>query len=72
MTLYQITSYLKQIALSSPYIRTAEEGSVYTIMNGNPHSRYGVFVISQTQHRQDDILTIMDSTCLLLIGLWMI
>lgn len=55
MTLYQITSYLKQIALSSPYIRTAEEGSVYTIMNGNPHSRYGVFVISQTQHRQDDI-----------------
>ena len=55
MTLYQIVSYLKQIALSSPYIRTAEEGSVYTIMNGNPHSKYGVFVVSQTLHRQDEI-----------------
>ena len=55
MTLYQIVSYLKQIALSSPYIRTAEEGSVYTIMNGNPHSKYGVFVVSQTIHRQDEI-----------------
>ena len=55
MTLYQITNFLKEIALSSPYIRTAAEGSVYTILNGNPHSKYGVFVISQTLHRQDDI-----------------
>lgn len=55
MTLYQITNFLKEIALSSPYIRTAAEGSVYTILNGNPHSKYGVFVISQTIHRQDDI-----------------
>ena len=55
MTLFQIVQALKGIALTSPYIRTAEEGSIYDIMNANPHIKYGTFVISQTNHRQDEL-----------------
>ena len=54
MQLIQVVKYLEQIAISSPYIRSTGEGSVYTIMNGNPHSKYGVFVISQNQHYRDE------------------
>lgn len=55
MTIIQAAKYLEQIALSSPYIRTTKEGSVYDIMNTNGKIKYGVFVLSQTQHRQDDL-----------------
>ena len=54
MQLIQVVKYLEQIAISSPYIRSTGEGSVYQFMNGNPHSKYGVFVISQNQHYRDE------------------
>ena len=55
MTLFQLVSALKGIALTSPYIRSTFEGSIYDNLNANPHIKYGAFVISQTEHRQDEI-----------------
>lgn len=54
MTLIQVVNELKAIGMSQPNVRSTGEGSVYTFMNGNPSSRYSVFLISQTQHRQDE------------------
>ncbi|MBQ3414521.1 MAG: hypothetical protein IJH39_04070 [Clostridia bacterium] len=54
MQLYTVVKSLEQIALTSPYIRSTGEGSVYTIMNENPHTRYAKFVISQLPHTQDE------------------
>ena len=54
MTLYTIVHELETIAKTQPTIRSAAEGSVYTYLNGNPSSKYCVFFISQTTHRQDD------------------
>ena len=54
MTLIEVVNELKAIAMTQPNIRSAAEGSVYDYMNGNPSSRYAVFFISQTTHREDD------------------
>ena len=54
MTLYNIIDILKKIGLQQPNIRTAEEGSVYDIMNANPSVKYNAFVISQQNHRKSE------------------
>ena len=55
MNLLQVIKHLQGIALTIPNIRSANEGSVYTIQNGNPHQKYMSFVVSQTTHRTDDL-----------------
>lgn len=54
MTLIEVVNELKAIAMTQPNIRSAGEGNVYDFMNGNPSSKYSVFFISQTVHREDD------------------
>lgn len=54
MTLYQIITALEEIAMSHPTVRTAKNDNVYDIMNTNPSIKYGVFVVSQTTHRQTE------------------
>lgn len=54
MTLLEVVNELKAIAMTQPNIRSAGEGSVYDFMNGNPSSKYSVFFISQTTHREDE------------------
>lgn len=54
MTLYQVVKGLEEIALEHPNIRTADDGSVYDIMNANPSVKYGAFVVTQTTHRQNE------------------
>lgn len=54
MTLIEIVNELKAIAMTQPNIRSAGEGNVYDFMNGNPSSKYSVFFMSQTTHREDD------------------
>ena len=54
MTLLEVVNELKAIAMTQPNIRSAGEGSVYDFMNGNPSSKYSVFFISQTVHREDE------------------
>lgn len=54
MTLYNLIDILKKIAIQQPNIRTAEEGSVYDIMNANPSVKYNAFVISQQNHRKSE------------------
>ena len=54
MTLYNIIDILKKIGLQQPNIRTAEEGSVYDILNANPSVKYNAFVISQQNHRKSE------------------
>lgn len=54
MTLVEVVNELKAIAMTQPNIRSAGEGNVYDFMNGNPSSKYSVFFMSQTTHREDD------------------
>lgn len=54
MTLIEIVNELKAIAMTQPNIRSAGEGNVYDFMNGNPSSKYSVFFMSQTTHREDE------------------
>ena len=54
MTLIEVVNDLKAIAMTQPNIRSAGEGNVYDFLNGNPSSKYSVFFISQTTHREDD------------------
>lgn len=54
MTLIDVVNELKAIAMTQPNVRSAGEGSVYDFMNGNPSSKYSVFFISQTVHREDE------------------
>ena len=54
MTLYQVIKALESIALTHPNIRTAKDGSIYTIMNANPSVTYGVFIVTQNKHRQTE------------------
>ena len=54
MTLIEIVNELKAIAMTQPNIRSAGEGNIYDYMNGNPSSKYSVFFISQTVHREDE------------------
>lgn len=54
MTLYQVISQLKAIALSQPNIRTAGEGNIYDYLNANPAIEYDVFFITQQTHTQDE------------------
>lgn len=62
MTLYQITKALETIALTHPNIRTATDGSIYTIMNANPSVKYGTFIVTQNQHRQTEMFDIYGLT----------
>ena len=54
MTLYQIISTLKQIALTQPNVKSATDGSVYDVMNANPSVKYNVVHFSQTTHQSDE------------------
>lgn len=54
MTLYNVIRGLERIAKTHPNIRTADDGSVYEIMNSNPSIKYGAFVVTQNQHRQTE------------------
>lgn len=54
MTLLELINILKKIGLQQHNIRTAEEGSVYDIMNTNPSIKYNAFVISQQNHRKTE------------------
>lgn len=54
MTLYNIIKALERIALTQPNIRTAKDGSVYSILNANPSVKYEAFVVTQNTHRQDE------------------
>ena len=55
MTLYNVIKGLEDVAITHPNIRTAEDGSVYDIMNANPSITYGVFVVTQNVHRQTEM-----------------
>lgn len=56
MDLYNIVEKIKETALLQPNIRTAEEGSIYTIMNANPSIKYGAVVITQNTHKDKENL----------------
>jgi len=62
MTLYQIIKGLEEIAKRHPNIRTAADGSIYTIMNANPSVKYGTFIVTQNQHRQTEMFDIYGLT----------
>ena len=51
MTLQELIKTLQQIALTQPNVRTATDGDIYEVMNGNPSVRYGVFHITQNTHQ---------------------
>lgn len=55
MTLYEIVKGFENIALRMPLVMTAEDGSIYEIMNANPSIKYGVFVVTQNTHRSDEM-----------------
>lgn len=55
MTLYQVIRGLEQIALTHPNIKSAKDGSIYDICNANPSIKYGAIVITQENHRQDEM-----------------
>lgn len=54
MTLIQIVDILKKIALQQPNVRTATDGDIFDVLNGNPNVRYGVFHVNQTNHKEED------------------
>lgn len=54
MTLHEIVTIFEQIALAQPNVLTAESGSVYDILNGNPSVKYKAFVITQNTHRETE------------------
>lgn len=54
MNLFATIDNIKDIGLSQPNIRTAVEGDIYSVMNTTKELKYGVFVITQGQHRSDD------------------
>lgn len=54
MTLKYIVDTIKSIALLQPNVRTATEGDVYDVLNGNPNVKYSVFHITQNAHKQQD------------------
>lgn len=56
MTLYEIVTYLKNIALKQPNVRSAWDGDIYNQLNSNPHINYATFVVSQTTHRETENL----------------
>lgn len=51
MTLYQVITTLQDIATTQPNVRTATNGDIYEVMNGNPSVKYGVFHITQNNHQ---------------------
>lgn len=51
MTLYQVITTLQDIAITQPNVRTATNGDIYEVMNGNPSVKYGVFHITQNNHQ---------------------
>lgn len=53
-TLYSVIKTLESIALRQPNIRSAGENDLYNFMNGNPEIQYGVFYITQGQHKSTD------------------
>ena len=54
MTLYDIISTLKDIALTQPMVRTASDGDVYEALNANPSLQYSVFHVTQTSHSTNE------------------
>lgn len=55
MTLYQVIKGLENIAIQYPTIRTAKDGSIYDICNANPSVKYGAIIITQENHKQDEM-----------------
>ena len=54
MTLFEVISILKGIALNQPNIQSATDGSVYDVMNTNPSVKYDVVHFQQTNHQTDE------------------
>lgn len=54
MTLNYLVDTIKKIALLQPNVRTATEGDVYDVLNGNPSVKYGVIHLTQTTHRTQE------------------
>ena len=50
MTLFELISTLKSIALTVPNVRSATDGSIYDVLNTNPNIQYDVVHITQTSH----------------------
>ena len=55
MTIFQVTRALQTIALTNPAVNNVGDGSIYDFMNANPSIKYGVFFLSQTTHREDEL-----------------
>lgn len=54
MTLYNLIDKLKMLALKHPNIGSAEEGSIYDIMNSSKEHKYATVVITQGTHSDDE------------------
>lgn len=54
MTLYEVTTYLKNLASKQPNVRSAWDGDIYNLLNTNPSILYAAFVASQTTHRETE------------------
>lgn len=50
-TLYSVVRTLQSIALQQPNIRTVGENKLYEDLNGNPELKFGVFYVTQGQHK---------------------
>lgn len=53
MTLYDIITKFKEIALKQPNVNYANDGDIY-VLNSLPNIDYGVFFVTQTNHQQSE------------------
>lgn len=51
MTLFNVVRSLEEIAMRLPSVRSAYDGSIYDIMNSSNGNRFGVFIVTQNEHR---------------------
>lgn len=54
MTLYELISILKSIALTQPSVRSTGDGNIYEVLNTKKDNEYSVFFITQGTHREDE------------------
>lgn len=54
MTLYETIKYLESIALRQPSVEFAGDGDIYSVLNTKPDIKYGVFFITQNNHRLEN------------------
>lgn len=62
MTIYQLISILKEIALTVPNVRSATDGSIYAVLNANPSIEYDVVHFTQNSHQETEFLDIYGLT----------